>query len=196
MTAPSQQPGYFDALYAANQDPWRFETSSYERDKYDATIAALPLPRYRSALEVGCSIGVLTERLSKRCDHLLAIDVSAAALAAAAARCASLEHVDFERSKLPASAPQGCFDLIVLSEVLYYFDARELAVLAASLKPRFANDTTVLLVHWLGPTPDYPLTADQAVDIFEAVLNRPPVVFRHRTPDYRLDLPAPVRSAR
>jgi len=196
VTAPSQQPGYFDALYAADPDPWRFETSAYERDKYDATLAALPRARYRSAVEVGCSIGVLTRRLAERCDRLLGTDVSAVALEAAAARCAHLMHAGFETSYLPESAPRGRFDLVVLSEVLYYFDKGELALLAATLEAQFANDTNVLLVHWLGPTPDYPLTGDQAVDIFEAALRRPAAVSRHRTADYRLDLLTPARSAR
>jgi len=195
VTAPSQQPGYFDALYAADPDPWRFETSAYERDKYDATLAALPRARYRSAVEVGCSIGVLTRRPAERCDRLLGTDVSAVALEAAAARCAHLMHVGFEKSSLPESAPRGRFDLVVLSEVLYYFDKGELALLAATLEAQFANDTNVLLVHWLGPTPDYPLTGDQAVEIFEAALKRPPAVFRHRNADYRLDLLAPVGSS-
>lgn len=196
MIAPSQQPGYFDALYAADRDPWRFETSAYERHKYDTTLAALPRAPYRSAVEVGCSIGVLTQRLAERCDRLLGTDVSEVALEAAAARCAHLAHVGFERSRLPANAPRGRFDLVVLSEVLYYFDSAELALLPARIEERFADDATVLLVHWLGPTPDYPLTGDQAVELFEAALNRPTALFRHRTPDYRLDLLAPVRSAR
>jgi hypothetical protein len=51
---------YFDALYARDPDPWRFATSDYERAKYRATLAALPGPLLGAALEVGCSIGVLT----------------------------------------------------------------------------------------------------------------------------------------
>ena len=33
---------FFDTLYQADPDPWRFETSDYEAAKYAATIAALP----------------------------------------------------------------------------------------------------------------------------------------------------------
>ena len=53
----------FDKLYANSDDPWKFETSDYEREKYDATLAALPPGRFGNALEIGCSIGVLTARL-------------------------------------------------------------------------------------------------------------------------------------
>ena len=75
------RPEFFERLYAAEPDPWGFETSAYERAKYDATIAALPPGPISTALEVGCSIGVLTERLARRCDRLLAVDVSEAARA-------------------------------------------------------------------------------------------------------------------
>ena len=74
MTEPGSLPaGYFEALYAAAPDPWDFEGSDYERGKYAATLAALPQPRYARALEVGCSIGVLTALLAPRCDRLLAV---------------------------------------------------------------------------------------------------------------------------
>ncbi len=44
--------GYFDKLYGDNPDPWKFETSEYEANKYAATIAALPKQRYRSAYKL------------------------------------------------------------------------------------------------------------------------------------------------
>ena len=73
-------PAFFDDLYAADPDPWKFASSPYEAAKYDATIEALQGRRFTSALEIGCSIGVLTDRLSAHCDTLLAIDVAEAAL--------------------------------------------------------------------------------------------------------------------
>jgi hypothetical protein len=38
-------PAYFDNVYAADSDPWKFASSAYERDKYAATLAAFPKPR-------------------------------------------------------------------------------------------------------------------------------------------------------
>jgi hypothetical protein len=64
---------YFKGMYATESDPWQFATSAYERDKYAATLAALPRSRYASALEVGCSIGVFTHQLCPRCDTLLGL---------------------------------------------------------------------------------------------------------------------------
>ena len=69
MTLPA---AYFDSLYAAEADPWAFATSDYEREKYAATLAALPRPHYARALEIGCSIGVLTRMLAGRVGASLA----------------------------------------------------------------------------------------------------------------------------
>ena len=109
---------YFDDLYAKGIDPWEFATSAYEQTKYSATLEALPRASYESGLEIGCSIGVLTERLAARCKTLIALDIAEAALDAARARCAQLPHVTFERCAVPGEWPTGSFDLIVLSEIV------------------------------------------------------------------------------
>ena len=84
------RPEYFDALYSADPDPWKFAASPYERAKYTLTLSAMPRSRYRSALEVGCSIGVLTRSLASRCNVVVAIDAAAAPLVEARRRCAAL----------------------------------------------------------------------------------------------------------
>ena len=94
----------FDGMYAERPDPWGFETSPYEQAKYDATIAALPR-RYATALEAGCSIGVLSERLAAHCDALLGVDVAEAPLAArprARARTRPSSAASCPRSSRPA----------------------------------------------------------------------------------------------
>ena len=60
----------------APRTPGTTQDSWYERRKRALTLAALPQERYRSALEVGCSIGTLTADLAPRCDNLLAVDAS------------------------------------------------------------------------------------------------------------------------
>nr|WP_207191585.1 SAM-dependent methyltransferase [Paracraurococcus ruber] len=177
---------YFEALYAADPDPWRFASSDYERAKYAATLAALPRPRYRRALEVGCSIGVLTAQLAARCDSLLAIDIAEAALAAARARCAGRPGLDFRRMAVPGDWPEGSFDLILLSEVAYYLDATDLARLATRVAAALTPGGEALLVHWIGET-DYPLSGDAATERFLAAAGLP-VIRQERASQYRLDL--------
>ena len=122
---------YFAALYQADADPWRFASSDYERRKYAATLAALPRQAYRRGFEVGCSIGVLTSQLARRCDHLLAVDVADQALAQARARCAGQPGVRLERMEVPSQLPDSSFDLLLLSEVVYYWSVGDLERMAA-----------------------------------------------------------------
>ena len=180
-------PDYFEALYRADPDPWQFRTSDYERGKYAATLGALTRPRYGRALEVGCSIGVFTTALAPRCDALLAIDGSDTALARARETCAALPQVRFEARIVPDGFPDGRFDLIVLSEVLYYLHASDLRRVAARCLDALAPGGELILCHWLGLT-DYPLTGQDATEMFVGALPRPP--FDHavlHADTYRLD---------
>ncbi len=184
----SIEPGWFEALYRDHGDPWQFETSPYEREKYDHTLASLPQSRIASMLEVGCANGVLTERLAGHCDRLLAVDVSPTALAAAAERCVALPNVSFAQRRLPAEAPDGPFDLILLSEVIYYWDDADLARLADYLRGALPSGGHVLLVHWTGDT-DYPKSGDDAVaELRQRLGDAVDVVTRDRREQYRLDL--------
>ena len=67
---------YFDRMYAQAADPWQLADRWYEQRKYAITMALLPYPRYRHAFEPGCSVGVLTEKLAGRCDHVTATDIA------------------------------------------------------------------------------------------------------------------------
>ncbi len=190
---PSLPASYFDALYTGNSDPWGFASSDYESAKYAATMAALPRQRYRAGLEVGCSIGVLTAAVASRCDTLLAIDVAEAALASARQRNADCRHVRFERGAFPSDLPAGLpalgFDLLLLSEVLYYLDGAALADAALRTLDLTRPGSDIVLVHWLGPTPDYPLTGEQAANMFISELGPEVELLMHRRwPEYRIDV--------
>jgi hypothetical protein len=179
---------YFAGMYATDGDPWGFTTSPYERDKYAATLAALPRGRYRSAFEPACSIGVLTHALADRCDRLTASDLVSTALDAARARCADRPWVSFRQGAMPAQWPEGRFDLIVLSEFLYFLDRTDLATLVARVGGAIEPGGDIVLVHWLGPT-DYPLSGDEAAEGFIAgAASFASVIGGERRSDYRIDV--------
>ena len=187
MTKPrSLPPAYFEKLYAAAADPWGFETSAYERAKSDATLAALPRRQFPRALEVGCSIGVLTRRLAEHCASLLAVDVAEAALARARARCVTQRHVVFRRMRVPGEWPDGQFALILFSEVLYYLSPPAIAQCAARVRSCLAQRGAVLLVHYILPT-DYPCSGDAAAEAFIGAAGLT-VTRQQRELAYRLDL--------
>lgn len=179
---------YFDELYASDPDPWKFATSAYEREKYALTLAALPRARYGYALEVGCSIGVLTQDLALRCQHLLALDAAEAPLLEAKRRCAELPGVRFEKMFVPGQWPGGAFDLILLSEMIYYLNANDVSHLASRVARSLRNKADVVLVHWTKET-DYPLSGDEACDLFIRGMDGTMAVERcDRHGDFRIDV--------
>lgn len=179
---------HFERMYQADSDPWRFATSAYERSKYDATLAALAGEHIGRALEVGCAIGVLSQRLAAVCEALVAVDVSETALDQAKARCAGLANVELRLMALPAETPVGAFDVVLLSEVAYYWDDWDITRMGEVLRDKVAPGGRVLLVHWTGET-DYPQTADGAVEKLSRAAGADfAVELAKRAPEYRLDL--------
>lgn len=140
---------YFDHLYETSDDPWALASRWYERRKRALTLACLPAQRLGSVFEPGCAAGELTVDLAARASRVLAMDLNARAVAKARNRTAEYPHVDVRTGLLPDDWPDEKFDLIVLSEIGYYFSpacwAEVAARCVASLKPRGA----VLACHWL-----------------------------------------------
>lgn len=155
---------YFETIYAQSRDPWDFETSSYERRKYELTLAALPKHCYTSAFEPGCSVGVLTEMLSARCRRLLATDLIGDALERASARLKPYPHVQIEEGAIPEQWPDGVFDLVVFSEIAYYFDEPDLRGVMDLLVRSTLVGAHLVAVHWRGET-DYPLSGLRAHEV-------------------------------
>lgn len=185
----SLPPSYFDALYAADNDPWGFETRAYEAAKYQAALDALPHACYRTTFEIGCSIGVLTERLAGRTQRLLAVDVAEQALDRARERCRTLPHVRCELLRVPEAFPDELFDLIVVSEVAYYWSRVELGRAMGLIVNHLEPGGQLLLVHWTPFVASYPLTGDQVHDAFlSATAPRMRQLVSRREPGYRLDL--------
>jgi SAM-dependent methyltransferase len=151
---------YFDALYAAHDDPWGLSSRWYEQRKYDLTMASLPRVRYRNAFEPGCSIGVLTSRLAPRCDNLLAMDISPASLERASDRGLP-PSVRLRQGALPHDWPIEVFDLIVFSEVGYYFSQADLDAVISHLRNSLSADGHLIAVHWRRKVADYPLSGNE-----------------------------------
>lgn len=186
MTDAPWSPAAFEKRFAANSDPWGFATSPYEQMRYAAIMAALRRPRYRRVFEPGCAIGELTAHLATRCEHLLATDVSPTALARAQTRC-NAPHVELRQADLRAQHPAAGVDLIVLSEVGYYFTRAELAQIVRRLIARLEPDGELVGCHWLGHSEDHRLHGNEV----HAVLDEQPrlkKVYAKRHEKFRLDI--------
>ena len=189
MTPPdSLGAGYFDGIFEADDDPWGLASSAYEDAKFARTIAALDDRRYGDAFEVGCAHGVLTARLAPLCGALFAVDISDAAIAKARSRLTDVDQVSFARMAFPGEAPRETYDLVVMSEVVYYWSDADIGRAADWLAHGVDVGGRLILVHWIGET-DYPQTGDDAIAKLWAPLAGPfAIEIAERTADYRLDL--------
>jgi SAM-dependent methyltransferase len=134
----------FEAAYLGSDDPWasasvRFR---YQRLKYDKLIGFLPERRYACALDIGCGLGLLSQKLALRAQNVLGMDLSAAAIEHARVRGATFDNLQFQQGDildLPSSL-DGQFDLVVVADVIYY-----LQELDEQLLKRLANRIADLL---------------------------------------------------
>ncbi len=152
MTEPVDAPvdlAYLNGMYATGTDPWRIEHGWYEQRKRRLVLGCLPRQRYRYAFEPGCSGGTLTRELARRCDKLLAADLSEVAVRATRDRVLGCPGVQVAQLLLPDEWPsRRRFDLIVLSELGYFFREASWAELCAQVASTLAADATVLACHW------------------------------------------------
>jgi trans-aconitate methyltransferase len=190
---------YFDSQYAHAADPWHLGERWYDRRKYTLTVAALPRPRYLQAFEPGCSIGVLTELLAARCDHLLSTDRVASAVEATARRTTGLDHVTVRRMTVPDQWPEDSFDLVVLSELLYYFDTSTRTRLLHQSMEILREAGHLVTVHWNHPVAEHTCTGRDVADHLDTLTGLIRLA-RYDDPDFTLTVhehspgPGPVLS--
>jgi SAM-dependent methyltransferase len=160
----------FDILYddEPENDSWQAFSarSKYQIRKCDTLVSLLPERRYAKALDIGCGAGVLTERLAQRCDQVVGIDVSEAALRCARRRLEGFGNIrllqgDVADLDMPNEGP---FDLVVIADTLYYLDPpltnSKILKIASSVSRLLAEDAIILLAnhYFFFPNSDTKLT--------------------------------------
>lgn len=183
---PSERQARFDRLFAANADPWDIDNSIYERGKRDAVLTSLGDGRFTRLLEIGCAGGALTERLAERTDSIVAVDVSKRAIDLSRKRLRGFDNVEFVVGEVPDFWPEGQFDAVIFSEVLYFLSSEEIRSVSRMARKSLSEGGLCLLVNWTGPN-DLPVDGDTAVALF---LDAAPwhVGRARREECYRLDL--------
>lgn len=144
-------PRYFNLRFR-RPDPWDYAESPYEQRKYQLKLDILPRksadgPPYRRALELGCAEGLFTRRLLEEriAAEAVGVDIAEHALARAKANCSHLP-AEFHRLDIGKSLPDGQFDLVFCSEVLYYLSYWRIKDLAERLAEKVVPGGHVVLV--------------------------------------------------
>ena len=86
------------------------------------------------------------------------MDRSPAAIARA--RSVVPEAVETAVVDVPSQWPGSTFDLVVLSEVGYYYGAQDLEVALSRAVGSLTQDGVLVACHWRHPVPEYPLGGD------------------------------------
>jgi protein-L-isoaspartate O-methyltransferase len=179
----------FEAKYRQSSDPWQFGASPYEQRRYATILSSLMRARYSRAFEPGCSVGILTAALARRCDEVLACDIAPTAVHLARRRCATLPHVRVEQADLAHSMPQGLFDLIVFGELGYYFTGAMLTRITRTLAKRLTPSGEFVAIHWRGQSKDHVLPGDTVHAILKEALEQSCVWIKGECfPEFRLDV--------
>jgi SAM-dependent methyltransferase len=123
----------FEAVYTESADPWAAASPRYRYQglKYDRLIALLPQQRFANVLDLGCGLGVLSQKLAKRAERVLGIDIATAAIDHARRLGAAFSNLEFEPGdilNLPLTF-DGKFDLVVVADVLYYLSPLDEVIL-------------------------------------------------------------------
>ena len=175
---------YFDELYNGNIDPWHYQTRWYEKRKRDICLALLPQAHYSNAIELGCGNGVFSELLANRCQNLVSVDGNNQAVQLAKQRLASKPQVKVVQAIIPDALltfkplfakdsllldnelldneliTQPTFDLIVISEILYYLSAVDIDKVITWIGQSLSSNGTLLCCHWRYPIDGFVMTGE------------------------------------
>ncbi len=143
------KPQLIDQFFDSGGDPFGFDVNPNEQTKFQRTLEVCGNGNLGRVLEIGCAVGSFTELLAPRVTDLLAIDVSEAAIQQARERMSGHPNVHPEVRALPADFPDGPFDLIVASDVLYYLTVEELETCLTLIEKRLAPGGALVAVHYI-----------------------------------------------
>lgn len=141
MTKPGRD--YYQNMYQTSSEPWSYHQRGAEILRHELIVKTLKKfkPGYGKVLDIGCSLGQLTEGLLRISRQVVAFDVSELAVTRARARCGASANAGFLVAGLPEMPFQSAaFDLVVAADALHEFVSEDNRRFAAeeihrSLKP-------------------------------------------------------------
>jgi trans-aconitate methyltransferase len=186
VSEPELSAEAFEARYRGGRNPWSFEDSAYELNRHRTIITSLRMAAYGTVYEPGCAIGVLTHQLGGMAKRVIACDFAPTAVEQAKLRCADQPNVEVICADVRTFAPDAPLDLIIFSEIGYYFSTEELARMAVELTDLLVPDGEFMAAHWLGDSPNHVLHGDRVHEILSQSLALSPLRSERHT-GFRLD---------
>ena len=172
----THQQRHFDRLYRHDPDPWGYRTTWAEQHRLGVLIATLDQPLYGRVFEPGCANGTLTELLAARSTHLVSWDSAPAAVDLTRAAVTAMSGVSCDVGSVPDDWPDGSFDLVVLSDFLYYLSAPDITAVLARATESVTGGGLIMSSHWRGTAADFLTPGGAAVhQVIESALGPPNV---------------------
>ena len=120
--------GFFERFYESQgPDAWRYDEHPHNQTRWQVIVDALPPDTIGRTLEIGCAEGHMTRLLAGRAQRVVAVDIVEEAVRRARDRCAKLPNVQFRVGDIRDGLPEGQFDSVIGSDVLYYLSLSELS---------------------------------------------------------------------
>jgi len=143
---------HFENLYRRKQDPWNYEHSDFEREKYLKTLQAIP-KEVETIWEIGCAEGAFTQLLLEGGKKVRGVDISLTALSRAKGRLKDFgDRVQLQRLDIVREDIEGTFDLILASEILYYLGGKDVLQLLEKKFLRHLRPSGYLLLCHFYPS--------------------------------------------
>jgi SAM-dependent methyltransferase len=106
---------------------WDFESPG-EQERHELMLSAVERQCTNVAeahvLELGCSDGVFTARLARRCASVTACDISPVALELASRRCRQFDNVAFRKLDILRDAMSAQHDIVFVMDILEFVHGR------------------------------------------------------------------------
>jgi SAM-dependent methyltransferase len=166
LVPPEMRPGFFEHFFDEG-DPFGFDRNPEEQLKFARTLEVCGGEGLGRVLELGCAVGSFTEVLAPYADQVVALDVSQSAVDRVAQRLAAQPHVRAVAMSIPAEFPEGTFDVVVASDVLYYLPVVELQRCVEQIHAALADGGAFVAVHYV-PRMGSLLNGDEAHDVVTA----------------------------
>jgi SAM-dependent methyltransferase len=162
----------FENLFQSNPDPWDYESSPFEAHKRSVLLKHIGLSPRGRVLELACANGVTTQALMNVGLRVTALDGSQTAITQAQARLGKISRLQLLHANLPEGMPKERFDLIVVSEIVYYLGSIAARRLAASVADRVAPGGRVVVLHHHLNFPDASVNPEHAHRYFVRLLRK------------------------
>ncbi|WP_018146905.1 class I SAM-dependent methyltransferase [Henriciella marina] len=137
----------FEQKFEADADPWQTWDSRYEAVKRASLAKAIGPGPYGRGLEIAAGNGSNTLMIANRTRRLIATEGAPAGAELVRKAVHAQPHVEVVLHDVAERLPAQAFDLIVISELLYYLGRKPFGMLAREVSRTLQPGGRLVLLH-------------------------------------------------